>query len=326
MAKPRVFISSTYYDLRYVREDLERFVHGLGYEPIRHETGAIPYTRESPLEESAYREVTLCDMIVCIIGGRYGTSSATREGSITQNELKEALAKGVQVYVFIESGVHSEFSTYQLNKENKETKYKYVDNPAVYEFIEHIYSLPQNNPITPFTTSADVCAFLLAQWAGLFQHFLQEERRMPEIKVLDEMKLVAGTLQQLVSFLTAERKNKDDAIKTILLANHPVYRRLVSLLGVTYRVYFTNRTELDAWLAARGYQPVKEEKWDKGSIAEWGNNQQKKYVRLLHKIFDGDGKLIPYTADDWKDDWIEQKDYPAPPAAQPVAPATDVPF
>ena len=116
MAKPRVFISSTYYDLRYVREDLERFIISLGYEAIRHETGQIPYGKEAPLEESAYREVALCDIIVCIIGGRYGTDSNTREGSITQNELEQALRKGVQVYVFIEQNIHSEYETYLLNQ------------------------------------------------------------------------------------------------------------------------------------------------------------------------------------------------------------------
>ncbi len=33
MAKPRVFISSTYYDLRHIRNDLDGFIKELGYEP-----------------------------------------------------------------------------------------------------------------------------------------------------------------------------------------------------------------------------------------------------------------------------------------------------
>ena len=41
MAKPRIFISSTFYDLRQVREDLERTIRELGYEPVRNETGSI---------------------------------------------------------------------------------------------------------------------------------------------------------------------------------------------------------------------------------------------------------------------------------------------
>ena len=39
MAKPRVFISSTFYDLRQVRQDLDQFIMSLGYEPIRNEEG-----------------------------------------------------------------------------------------------------------------------------------------------------------------------------------------------------------------------------------------------------------------------------------------------
>lgn len=31
MAKPRVFISSTFYDLRQVRQDLDQFIMSLGY-------------------------------------------------------------------------------------------------------------------------------------------------------------------------------------------------------------------------------------------------------------------------------------------------------
>lgn len=76
MARPRVFISSTFYDLRQIRDDLERFVRDLGYEPVRHETGAIPYGHESPPEEYAYREVETCDIVVAVIGGRFGSASA----------------------------------------------------------------------------------------------------------------------------------------------------------------------------------------------------------------------------------------------------------
>ena len=42
MARPQVFISSTYFDLKSVREDLARFLKELGYDSIRHELGAVP--------------------------------------------------------------------------------------------------------------------------------------------------------------------------------------------------------------------------------------------------------------------------------------------
>jgi hypothetical protein len=42
MARPRVFISSTYYDLKYIRGGLEAFVKQTGYDPILFEKGDIP--------------------------------------------------------------------------------------------------------------------------------------------------------------------------------------------------------------------------------------------------------------------------------------------
>ncbi len=43
MPAPRVFISSTLYDLKYIRENLKFFVRSFGYEPVLSEEGAIFY-------------------------------------------------------------------------------------------------------------------------------------------------------------------------------------------------------------------------------------------------------------------------------------------
>jgi hypothetical protein len=73
MAKPRVFISSTFYDLKQVRSSLEVFIRGLGFDPVLSEKGSIAYTPDVPLDESCYREAQGCDVFVLIIGGRYGS-------------------------------------------------------------------------------------------------------------------------------------------------------------------------------------------------------------------------------------------------------------
>ena len=41
MAKPRVFVSSTYYDLKYVRERLERFISAYCFDPILFESDEV---------------------------------------------------------------------------------------------------------------------------------------------------------------------------------------------------------------------------------------------------------------------------------------------
>ena len=305
MAKPRIFISSTFYDLRQVREDLERFIKELGYEPIRHETGSIPYGKDEAPEEYAYREVELSDIIISIIGGRFGSESREDSGfSISQKELNRALELGIQVFIFIEKNVQSEYSTYVINKENKSIKYHSVDNPKVFEFIEQLHKLPRNNPITSFETSADIISYLRSQWAGLFQRFLQEEKRLTEIKVLEEMKSVSKTLNEMVTFLTKERKNKDIAIKSILMANHPAFRRFKELTETNYRVYFSNKEELNAWLRARRWKEYTED-LDDDSIMEWNNEDKPGYIKLTEQIFDKKGVLKIYTEDDWQDEWIK---------------------
>ncbi|MBW2570128.1 MAG: DUF4062 domain-containing protein [Deltaproteobacteria bacterium] len=51
MAKPRIFVSSTYYDLKHIRAPLEIFIESLGYESILSEKGDIAYSPEQPLDE-----------------------------------------------------------------------------------------------------------------------------------------------------------------------------------------------------------------------------------------------------------------------------------
>ena len=307
MAKPRVFVSSTFYDLRQVREDLNRFISALGYEAVLHEAGDIAYGKDSPPEGSLHREIEMCDILICVIGGRYGTESREKPGSsITQLELSTAIENQVQVFIFIEEGVHSEYGTYSINKETAGINYRFVDDPRIFEFIESVYQLPRNNPIAPFQTASDIVEFLRNQWAGLFQGFLQEQRRLQEVKTLEEMRSVAGTLEQLVRFLTEERKDKDDAIQQVLLANHPVFHRFQELTKTPYRVFFADEEELNKWLKARRWTPISKDSYDNGSYREWSNKDSNEYIRLTEAVFDEEGKLKVYTKDKWKDGWLQR--------------------
>ena len=138
MAKPRVFISSTFYDLRQVRSDLERFIKDLGYEPVLNELGNIPYGKDEKLEEYCYKEISNIDILVSIVGGRFGSESQHDTLSISQMEFRTALELNKQVYIFIEKNVNAEYQTYLLNKMNKEIVYRFADNVKIYEFIEFI--------------------------------------------------------------------------------------------------------------------------------------------------------------------------------------------
>ncbi len=306
MAKPRVFVSSTFYDLRQVREDLNRFISGMGYEAVLHEAGDIAYGKDSPPEGYLNREIEMCDILVCVIGGRYGTESQERPGlSITQQELSAAIRNQIQVFIFIEQAVNSEYNTYLANKGTAGIKYSFVDDVRVYEFIDSVSNLPKKNPIAPFQTASDIVEYLRNQWAGLFQRFLQDQKRLEEISALEEMKSMTGTLEHLVRFLTEERKDKDDAIQQILLANHPVFHQFQQLTKTGYRVFFTDEEELNRWLRARKWTPLPRDSYDEGSYREWSEEGSSRYIKLTEPIFDENGRLKVYTGDSWEDSWIQ---------------------
>src|SRR5450755_2689178 len=99
MARPRVFISSTFYDLKQVRSDLEHFIKEMGYDPVLHERGAVPYGSKEKLEEYCHREIQQVEILVSIIGGRFGSQSNHQPYSVSQQELKTAYELGVQVFI-----------------------------------------------------------------------------------------------------------------------------------------------------------------------------------------------------------------------------------
>src|SRR3989442_14913498 len=104
MARPRVFLSSTYYDRKYIRAELEGFIESLGFEPVLSEKGHIAYLFDQPLDESCYREARDADIFVLLVGGRYGSAASNqhvlnptfhdRYDSITRKEYAAATARG----------------------------------------------------------------------------------------------------------------------------------------------------------------------------------------------------------------------------------------
>ena len=135
MAKPRVFLSSTYYDLKSIRGEIERFVRDKGYDAVLNERGNVTYTKEVSPEISCYREIETCDILISIVGGRFGTTSQNGSNSISQVELQTALDQYKQVYIFVERDVYSEYRTYLKNK-NCTVEWSAVDDIKIYQFLD----------------------------------------------------------------------------------------------------------------------------------------------------------------------------------------------
>jgi len=208
MAKLRVFVSSTCYDLSVLRSELRPFISNMGYEPIMSDYSDILYDPRTHTHDSCLNEVPNADLIVLIIGSRFGgvavpsalegidfealrklsTKTAILENkttfSITQLEIFKAIEHGIPIYVFVEEQVLHDHLVYEKNKDKKDVVEK-IDFPSIqkkesakyiFEFINFLSHRVTNNSITSFSRLDDIRAHLTGQWSQLFQRLILEGR------------------------------------------------------------------------------------------------------------------------------------------------------
>lgn len=208
MAKLRVFISSTCYDLGVVRSELRPFITALGYEPVMSDYSDILYDPRSHTHESCIKEVPNCDMVVLIIGPRFGGTGipallqdfdfnllkgsstnadilANKEKlSITQLEILKAVEQSIPVYAFIDDRVLHDHHVYEKNK-NKPSVMNEIEFPSIqkkdtakyiFEFINFLTHRTTNNSVTGFSKLDDIKGTLIGQWSQFFQRLLSESK------------------------------------------------------------------------------------------------------------------------------------------------------
>lgn len=289
MAKPRVFISFTFYDLKQVRADLGSFIRSLGYDVVRNEEGNIPYDANTNLEDACYKEINSIDILVAIIGGRFGTSSDNDKSySISNTEIKTAIEHNKQVYIFIDRDVDSEYQTYLRNKD-REIDYSFADDKRIFQFIEEIKSLKKNNVIHAFTSSNDIISFLKEQWAGLFQHFLQEQSKMAETDTLRDLKEALVAVKDLTSYLVSANENHSKNIDDILFYNHPVFTEIKRVMAWKFPIIFHNLAELKLLFEPWGLNWPS--RTDKEGYFQFTNIKNSYNIFILSSLFDKDGNL-----------------------------------
>jgi Domain of unknown function (DUF4062) len=230
VARPRVFVSSTYYDLKHVRSSLDNFIEALGFDSVLSEKGDIAFSPDAPLDESCYREASTADVFVLIIGGRYGSAASTEEkkpsralferyDSITKKEYDAACSRDIPVYILIEQNVHAEYHTYLRNKDNENIKYAHVDSVNVFRLIHDILSKPRNNPVHTFERFSDIESWLREQWAGLFRELLQRMSSQKQIATLsaqvDALAANNATLQRYLEAIVSKVSPPEEAKELI---------------------------------------------------------------------------------------------------------------
>ena len=117
--KPSIFVSSTCYDLKQIRRDIREFIEAdLGYEAILSEYDSFPIDPDKDTINNCLRVVEQrADIMVLIVGSRYGYITDHGEKSITNLEYLRAKAKGIPIFVFIDQKVSNILPVWKKNKE-----------------------------------------------------------------------------------------------------------------------------------------------------------------------------------------------------------------
>ena len=309
MAKPRIFISSTYYDLKQTREDIASFITSLGYEAVRNEEGNIPFGRENTLESYCLREIGNVDILVSIIGGKFGSTSSESRWSISNEELKTAIKNKKQVYIFIDSQVAAEYETYLLNKGGA-MKFRYVDNVKIYEFIEEIKGLTSNNNIKEFSTSSQIQQYLKEQLAGLFQSFLDQQSKMKDIDLATKLESTATTLEKLVDYLKETNKGNTEAVASLLKSTHPFVQKLSETLNIDFGFWIDDIGMLKSLLSSIGWifcEPQDDSMSDDFYIWQHKSVHPNMILYISRCLFAEDGKLKEMKQSEWNGQYLNVK-------------------
>lgn len=206
--KLKIFVSSTCYDLGIIRSQLKSFIENMGYDAVLSEYNDIFYDPKDHTHESCVKEVTNADLVILIIGSRFGgkgipnlqslidfktlSTSSMKPGiidkqenlSVTQYEIFKAIESDIPVYCFVDENVWHDHRVYEENKENGDVinnmKFPSIDKnetaPFIFEFINFMRARTHNNAIYPFAKLEDIEGCLLKQWSNLFQSLLSESK------------------------------------------------------------------------------------------------------------------------------------------------------
>lgn len=254
MAAPRVFISSTYYDLKQVRNNIGDFIKNLGYEPVMHERSGVAYTQTEPLEYDCYHELASCDIVVCIIGNHFGSKSYDNELSITMNELKTAIKNKKKIYVFISNDVYIENRIYKKNKESGTFVSAYADDIKIHEYIEELTETTKNHVITPFETTEQIISVLKSQFAGLFQNLLQKEASATEAKTVYDLQESADNMRAIIADFQKEKDEFFTRFEGTAFKLNGVVLYLKDILKIKDFTFFVKDADaLDEFMRCIGY-------------------------------------------------------------------------
>jgi hypothetical protein len=255
MPSPKVFVSSTCYDLGMAREQIRSFLLDLGYDPVMSEYSDVLYDPRLHTHTSCLQDVPNADMVVLLVGSRFGGKvipealgsinidnllnasfdvsvlDSLSSLSVTQLEVLKAIDHSVPVFAFVDEKVWHDHLVYERNKDlvgkiSFPSIEKAESAKFIFEFINFLRQRTKGNSVISFSKIEDIESHLRKQWAALFQRLLKEERD----QAVEERKIY-GLTEQLEELKTAVLSTIGSAQNRDIARGVIKYRRLADFLN-----------------------------------------------------------------------------------------------
>lgn len=264
MALLKAFVSSTCYDLNIVRTQLRSYLQALGHEPVMSDYNDVLFDPRNHTHESCIKEISNADVVILIIGSRYGGTAIPKaisildidnlkslsksnkiletpdKISITQLEILKAIESNIPIFTFIDSRVMHDHLFYEKNKDKgilDSLEFPSIEkkDSAIYifEFINFLRLRSKNNSVVEFSKLSDIEEYLRKQWSALLQRLLFEQRLVKsESRRLEAFSEELKDIKSLIlsSIATGQAKEVGRGVLK--------YRRLIEFL------YLTNHTDI----------------------------------------------------------------------------------
>ncbi len=230
MAIPKVFISSTCFDLKEVRDSLSRFIKNFGFDPILSEHGDVFYHPDLHTHEACIHEISNCQLFILIIGGRFGGNYVhDKEQSITNAEYSAAKEINIPIFTYIKQGVLDNHHTYQANKNKefiKDMEFPNIERQEhsldIFNFIDHVRKANTNNAFETFETTNEIEIHLRKQWAGMFFDYLKNREVKEQVNAANVMLATLQTssekFEEMIKGLYGPEENTLDNIENKYVA------------------------------------------------------------------------------------------------------------
>lgn len=237
MAAPKVFISSTCFDLKDIRSVLKEFVSSFGFEPVMSEFGDVFYHPDLHTHEACINEVSNCHMMILLIGGRFGGEYINdKSRSITNAEYEAAKIKNIPVFSYVMKSVLDNHHMYLKNRNKPfitEMDFSAIEKQEhaldIFRFIDSVRKSPTNKALEGFESFLDITTHLRKQWAGMFFEFLRNREIRTQMDVvgssLSAIQTSGEKLEEIVKslFRSVDKVSANSAIEDIDAKNAAIH-------------------------------------------------------------------------------------------------------